>query len=118
MHSNDFMMDDARGLELEIERHCAGLGLNCSDQVQVHQFARDLLQNLERLKKSANKGDRSASARVELFGMVMLLHEVNIKTYGSEYMNDIEVLENREPAWLAISKAIWGELKNHEISKV
>jgi hypothetical protein len=115
MHSNDFLLKDTHGLEIEIERHCAGLGLDCSDEVQVHQFAREMLQNMEQLKDVASKGDRSARAKVELFGMVMLMHKANIKAYGPEYMTNIDALAKRESSWVAIAKAMWNELESRNL---
>jgi hypothetical protein len=112
MPSNEFLLKDAQGLELEIERHCAGLGLDCKDEHQVHLFAHEILQNMEQLKAAASKGDRSARARVELFGMVMMMHEVNVKTYGPDYMTNIDALALRESAWTALAKVMWSELES------
>lgn len=60
MPSNEFLLKDAQGLELEIERHCAGLGLDCKDESQVSQFVHELLQNMKQHKVAAIKGDRAA----------------------------------------------------------
>jgi hypothetical protein len=114
MPSNEFLLKDAQGLELEIERHCAGLGLNCSDDVQVRQFVHEMLQNMEQLKEAASKGDHTARAKVELFGMVMLMHEANIKAYGPEYMTNIKALVKRESAWVTIANAMWGEMERRK----
>jgi hypothetical protein len=114
MFSNDFLLKDTQVLETEIERHCAGLGLDCTDLNQIHQFAQQLLQNMEQLKEAAGKGDRTARAKVELFGMVMLLHEANIKAYGPEYMTNIKALVKRESAWVAIANAMWGEMERRK----
>jgi len=115
MHSNDFLLKDARGLEVEIERHCVGLGLDCADEVQVHQFAREMLQNMEQLKEAASKGDQTARAKVELFGLTMLLHEANSKAFGPEYITNIDALAKQESAWVAIAKAMWSELENRNL---
>ena len=43
--------------------------------------------------------------------MTMMLHEANLKAYGPEYMTNINALAKREPAWVAIAKAMWSELE-------
>jgi hypothetical protein len=111
MPSNEFLLKDARGLELEIERHCAGLGLDCSNDAQVHQFVHEMLQNMVLLKDAASRGDRTARAKTELYGMVLMLHDANTKVYGSEYMTHIKALAEREPAWVAIARVMWSELE-------
>ncbi len=112
MLSNEFLLEDTRELELEIERHCVGLGLDCSDEYQVHQFAHEMLRDIEQLKAAGSKGDRTAMAKVELFGMAVMMHEANMKAFGPEYMTKINALEKRQSAWLAIAKALWSELES------
>jgi hypothetical protein len=112
MPSNEFLLKDVQGLELEIERHCAGLGLDCKDEVQVHQFVHEVLQNMEQLKEAASKGDRTARVKTEMYGMVLMLHDANTKAYGPEYMTHIKALAEREPAWVAIAKVMWNELES------
>jgi hypothetical protein len=53
----------------KIERHCAGLGLDCTEAYRVRQFVQQMLQNMEQPKEAASQGDRTARAKVELFGM-------------------------------------------------
>jgi hypothetical protein len=110
MPSNEFLLKDAQGLELEIERHCAGLGLDCTKESQVRQFVHELLQNMKQLKDAASKGDRTAGAKVELYGMVLMLHAANSKAFGPEYMTNIKALGEQESSWVALAKAMWGEL--------
>jgi hypothetical protein len=112
MPSNEFLLKDAQGLELEIERHCVGMGLDFKDESQVHQFVHEMLQNMEQLKEAANQGDRTARAKVEMYGMVLMLHEANTKAYGLEYMTHISALTTREPAWVALAKVMWSELES------
>lgn len=112
MLSNEFLLEDTRELELEIERHCVGLGLDCSDEYQVHQFAHEMLRDIEQLKAAGNKGDRTAMAKVELFGMAIMMHEANMKAFGPEYMTKINAIEKRQSAWVAIAKALWSELES------
>lgn len=115
MHSKDFLLKDTHGLEQEIERHCAGLGLQCSNEVKVHQFAREMLQNMEQLKVAGSKGDRTARAKVELFGMVVMMHEANIKAFGANYMTQLNALAQGESAWVALAKALWSELESRNL---
>lgn len=114
MPSNEFLLRDAQGLELEIERHCAGLGLDCKNESQVRQFAREMLQGVETFKEAANKGDRTARAKVELYGMVLMLHDVNSKVFGPEYVTNMDALAEQESSWLAIARAMWDELKSRD----
>jgi hypothetical protein len=111
MPSNEFLLKDAHGLELEIERHCAGLGLDCKNESQVRQFIHEMLQNMEQLKEAANHSDRTARAKVELYGMVLMLHDVNSKIFGPEYVTNMNALAEQEPAWLALARAMWADLK-------
>ncbi|MBI4807911.1 MAG: hypothetical protein HY799_03025 [Nitrosomonadales bacterium] len=117
MHSRDFLQKDANELELEIERHCIGLGLDCSDEYQVRLFAHEMLQNMEQLKDAANKGDRSARAKVELFGMVLMMHQANSKAFGSSYMTQFDGLSTKEPAWTALAKALGSELESRNLDE-
>ncbi|MFH0935083.1 MAG: hypothetical protein V1879_07750 [Pseudomonadota bacterium] len=112
MHSDEFLQKDAKELELEIERHCIGLGLDYYDTYQVRLFAHEVLQNIERLKDAAKHGDREARAKVELFSMVMMLHEANIKAFGTGYITEIDTMSSKEAAWTALAKALWGELES------
>lgn len=117
MHSKDFLLSDTKELELEIERHCIGLGLDTTDEYQVHMFAHEMLQNMEQLKDEANKGDRTAGAKVELFSMVLMLHEANTKAYGPSYMTHFIKLSTRESAWVALAAAFGSELESRNLDE-
>lgn len=117
MHSRDFLLRDTKELELEIERHCIGLGLDTGDEYQLHAFAHEMLQDMERLKDAADKGDPTARAKVELFSMVLMLHEANTKALGSNYMTQFEGLSSREPAWTALAKALGSELESRNLDE-
>jgi len=110
MLSNDFLLKDARGLELEIERHCAGLGLDCTREFEVRQYVQEMLHNMAPVKEAAKQGDRTAMAKVELYGMVMMLHQANIKAFGPDYMTKIDELAQQESSWVAFARAMWNEL--------
>lgn len=115
MHSNEFLLQDTRGLELEIERHCISLGLDWADKYQVHVYAREMMQNMEQLKTAASHGDRVAKVKTELYGLALLMHEANIKAFGPAYMKHISALGKRESAWIAIAKAVWVELERSDL---
>lgn len=117
MYSREFLLKDTHEIELEIERHCVGLGLDCADANQIRMFAHDMLQNIAGLKEAASQGDREASAKIELFGMAVLMHEANTKVYGSDYLTKINALTKRQSAWVAIARAIWSELESRDSCK-
>ena len=117
MYSHEFLLKDTHEIELEMERHCIGLGLDCSDQNQIRLFAHDLLQNIVPLKEAASQGDLSARAKVELFGMAVTMHDANTKAYGSNYLSKINALTKRQSAWVAIAKAVWSELESRDLYK-
>ncbi len=117
MLSNQFLLKDAQGLELEIERHCVGLGLDVSDEYQVLVYVREMLQNMEQLKDAADKGDYTARAKIELFSMVVMLHEANAKAYGADYLKHIGALTKHETVWVAIAKAMWSELEARNLDE-
>lgn len=117
MHSKDFLLKDTTELELEIERHCIGLGLDISDEYQVHLFAHELMHNMEQLKLAGAKGDSTARAKVELFSMVLMLHAANNKVYGPGYIAQLEKLSGKEAAWTALAKALWNELEGQDLDE-
>lgn len=117
MHSKDFLLKDTKELELEIERHCIGLGLDISDEYQVHLFAHELMHNMEQLKLAAGNGDNTARAKVELFSMVLMLHAANNKAYGPGYIAQIDALSAKETAWTALAKALWNELEGQDLDE-
>jgi hypothetical protein len=117
MYSKDFLLRDTHGLEQEIKHHCAAISLDCSDKSQVHQFAHEVLQNMEQLKTASSQGDRTARAKVELFGMTMMMHQANIKAFGPNYMSQIDILAKGESAWVALVTALWSELESRNPNK-
>lgn len=115
MHSSDFLLRDAHGLELAIKRHCVRLSLDCSNDHQVRQFVSEMLQNMEKLKNAASRGDRLARTKVELFGMTLLMQKANAKAFGPEYMSHLDVLEEHQSAWVAIARVLWSELASRNL---
>lgn len=110
MFSNDFLLKDEREIELEIERKCLALGLDCTDGYAVSQLARELLHHIDALRKAAHDGDMHARIKVELYGLAMLMHMTNRQTFGPGYMIQLKSLSKSESSWAAIASAIWNEL--------
>lgn len=111
MFGNDLMLHEGNELELQIERTCIALGLDFHDDYQVRMFARDVLQNIDRLRKAAREGDMQARIKVELYGLAMLMHKTNSTTFGSGYLNQFAKVTEHQSAWAAIAQALWSELE-------
>ncbi|MDD2685598.1 MAG: hypothetical protein PHY62_05530 [Gallionella sp.] len=114
MFTKGFLRHDIEELALEVERHCLVLGLDCADQSQIRRFAHDLLQNIDTLREAAAKGDMNSRTKVELYGLVVLLHKANAEELGPNYLNQFSELAKMQPAWAAVAKAIWNELDSRE----
>ncbi len=112
MFGNDLMLHEGNELELQIERTCLALGLDCHDDYQVRMFARDVLQNIDRLRKAAREGDMEARIKVELYGLAMLMHKTNSATFGTNYMNQLAKVTAHRSAWAAVAQALWNELES------
>lgn len=110
MFSNSFLLQDEHEIEVEIERKCLALGLDCTDEYAVGLLARELLHHIETLRKAAHDGDMHARIKVELYGLAMLMHMTNRQTFGPGYMIQLKSLSKSESAWAAIASAIWNEL--------
>lgn len=111
MFGADIEMKIERELELEIERKCLLLQLNCDDHTAVQSFAHDVLSHLDSYGKAAAKGDMHARVKIELYGMAVLMHKTNVATFGPGYMTQLDALSVRESAWVSIARAIWNELE-------
>lgn len=114
MHSKDFLLRDTNELELGIERHCMALGLDTTDAYQVHVFAHELMHGMDKLKREAAAGDATAQLKQEIYSMVMMLHDANLKVFGPEYITQFEKMSDTEPAWAALVRALWVEMKQDD----
>lgn len=112
MFGNDLMLHEGNELELQIERTCIALGLDCKDDYKLRLFARDVLQNIEALKKAAREGDMQARIKVELYGLAMLIHKTNSATFGANYLNQFSKVAEHQSAWAAVAQALWNELES------
>lgn len=110
MFDKEILAADEDGLELVIERKCIALGLDVNDPTRVQLFAQDLLRNLDELRQKAIAGDRSATLRVEIYGLSMLMHRTNTELLGPGYLTQIVELSKQERVWSLIAVAIWREL--------
>ncbi len=111
MFGDDIVFKVERELELEIERKCLILQLDCSSEVSVHNFARDVLSHLDQYGKAAAKGDLHSRIKIELYGMAVLMHKSNVANFGPDYMTQLDALAVRETAWVPLARAIWNELE-------
>jgi hypothetical protein len=109
--TNNFLLKDQREIELEMERKCLALGLDYADGNAVNRLARELLHNIDALRKAASEGDMKARIKVELYGLAMLMHMTNRETFGPGYLIQFKSLAKSESAWSAIAQAIWNELE-------
>jgi len=111
MFGGDIVFQIERELELEIERKCLILQLDCSNDVAVHHFVHDVLSHLDQYGKAAAEGDMQARIKIELYGMAVLMHKSNTANFGPDYMTQLDALAVRESAWVRIARAIWNELE-------
>ncbi|MFH2135950.1 MAG: hypothetical protein ABII81_12390 [Pseudomonadota bacterium] len=111
MFGDDIVFKVEHELELEIERKCLILQLDCGNDVAVQTFAHDVLSHLDRYGKAAANGDMQARIKIELYGMAVLMHKSNAANFGPDYMTQLDALSARESAWVKIARAIWNELE-------
>lgn len=114
MFGGDIAFRIERELELEIERKCIILQLDCSNGVAVHNFVHDVLGHLDQYGKAAADGDMQARIKIELYGMAVLMHKSNIANFGPDYLSQLDALSARESAWVQLARAIWSELEKRE----
>jgi len=111
MFSSGILSDDARDIELEIERKCLVLGIDVANAHQVQRFAHDLLQNIDTLRNAASSGDRVADSKVELYGLSVLMHKTYSESLGAGYLAQFDELAKQQKAWAIVARAIWRELE-------
>jgi len=112
MFTKGFLQHDLRELEMEMERRCLVLNLDSADEYQVQVFARDLLQNMDKLKESATHGEVNARTKMELYSLAMLMHKSLLEIYGPDYVSLYADLSVQNVAWAALAKALWRELES------
>jgi hypothetical protein len=103
-------VEEAREIELEIERKGIALGIDWTNDVQVRALAKEALdQSAAEIKLAASSPiDRKLMARVDLFGLagVMLKTMEECAGVGFECHGG--------PAWKAFGKALWAEVEQRK----
>ena len=114
MFTGGFLQHNIQELELQMERRCLVLNLNCTEEHQVQLFARDMFQNMDALKEAATHGDALARTKMELYSLAMLMHKSLLEAYGPNYINSFADLSVQNVAWVALAKALWRELESRD----
>lgn len=115
MFTKNFLHTDMQELEIEMQHRFMALQLDYADPVQVHRFARDMLQNITQIKLAAERGDHTARIQVDLFGLAMLMHRTSMEMFGTAYLGQFEQMSRDYKAWPALASAVWQELENRNI---
>ncbi len=103
---------EIREIELEIERKGIILGIDWSDDVQVHALAREALDCKcgEPHLSTSGPVDFKLMARLDLFGLAGIM----LKTMEESANAGIE--SHGGPAWKAFAKALWAESRMRNTS--
>jgi hypothetical protein len=112
MFTDGFLQHNLQELEREMERRCLVMNMHCTDMNQVQVFARDVYQNMDKLKEAATHGDAQARNKLELYSLSVLMHKALLEMYGPDYINHFEDLSVQNEAWVALARAFWRELEN------
>lgn len=112
MFTDRFLQHNLQELEREMERRCLVMNMHCVDKNQVQMFARDVYQNMDKLKEAASHGDAQARTKMELYSLAMLMHKALLAMFGPGYVNHFEDLSVQNMAWVALARAFWQELES------
>jgi hypothetical protein len=97
--------EQARAIELEIERKGIALGIDWKDAAEVRALAHEALdhyaENVHRAARDPH--DRRQMAKVELFGLAALM----LRTMEESATGGFEV--HGGDAWKAFARALWAE---------
>jgi hypothetical protein len=94
--------EEARQLEMEIERKGLALGIDWTDMAVVGALAREVL-DFDASKRPDFAHDRMQKIRFELMGLAGLMLQVMTAS-----AND-QVLTHGGTAWKALGRALWKE---------
>jgi hypothetical protein len=99
--------EEAREIELEIERKGIVLGVDWNDDVQVRALAREALDHAIAKTHISASGpiDHRLMAKLDLFGLAGIM----LKTM--EESAEIGVESHGGTAWKSFARALWAELK-------
>jgi len=99
-------VEEAKEIELEIERKGIVLGIDWTNDVQVRALAKEALdQSAAEIKLSASSPiDRKLMAKVDLFGLAGIMLKTMEECAGVGFEC------HGGPAWKAFGKALWAEV--------
>ena len=102
--------EDAREIEVEIERKGVVLGIDWNDTAQVRALAREAIEHgSEYIRQAAaDPSDYQLLAKVDLFGLAQLM----LRTMEESAVAGIET--HGGPAWKAFARALWAEAELHK----
>lgn len=97
--------ENAREIELEIERKGVVLGIDWSNDAQVRGLAREALDPKTKEIKISSSGplDYKLMAKLDLFGLAAIM----LRTMQESA--DVGVESHGGVAWKAFAKALWAE---------
>ncbi|HEX8987466.1 MAG TPA: hypothetical protein VF816_05855 [Rhodocyclaceae bacterium] len=98
---------EAEEIEREITRRGLVLGIDWTDEVQVHALAREALdyKDAERTKLEAHGRDAKTLAKIEIFGLAQLMLSV-MRQSADEGM-----FTHGGDVWKTLARALWKEAK-------
>lgn len=102
--------EETRQIEQEIERKGIALGIDWTDDAQVHALARETLDCLcgELHVPSSGAVDHKLMAKLDLFGLAGIM----LKTMAESASIGLE--SHGGVAWKAFAKALWAEKEMRE----
>jgi hypothetical protein len=105
--------EQARAIELEMERKGIALGIDWEDEAQVRALAHEAMDHLREnvQRASAEPHDRVQMAKVELFGLAGLM----LRTMEESALRGFET--HGGPAWKSLARALWAEKMRREGSQ-
>jgi hypothetical protein len=103
-------VEEAKEIELEIERKGIVLGIDWTNDVQVRTLAKEALdQSAAEIKLSASSPiDRKLMAKVDLFGLAGIMLKTMEECAGVGFEC------HGGPAWKAFGKALWAEVEQRK----
>jgi hypothetical protein len=94
---------EAEEIEREITRRGLVLGIDWTDEVQVHTLAREALDYRHPEHIIVDRGDTKARAKIEIFGLAQLMLTV-MRQSADEGM-----FTHGGDVWKALARALWQE---------
>lgn len=100
--------ENAREIELEIERKGIVLGIDWTDDAQVRALAKEAINHAaENIKRAASSPvDYQLMAKIDLFGLAALMLRNMEESAGEGFESHGGLV------WKAFAKALWAETKS------